>query len=72
MITQITMYQTTDETQFSNRRLAEAYEDTQEMLKYVDEHPIHTDWEPTADGSNLKDWLKDNPRIHIILLPEEE
>jgi len=71
MIKKVTMYEAGDGTRFMYKELAERYEEHKELYAYIDEHPI---FEQAGDGSvsgdDFHDWLKDNPRVFVKLLPE--
>lgn len=68
----VTMYKTDEGKLYATKAEADLNEAKEELLGYVDRFPIHGNVDGcTIYGDLFSQWLKDNPRIYIQLLPEE-
>ncbi len=69
MAKMIKVYETSDGAHHRSRDAATQHEELIELESYVNENRIYTNTE-VIDGTEFIEWLKENPRIHIQLLPE--
>ncbi len=72
MTKMITVYETSDGAHHRSRAAADRHDELIELEAYVNENRIcnFTNAE-VIDGAEFMEWLKENPRIHTQLLPEE-
>ncbi len=71
MVKKVTVYETSDGIQHISRDAAVYHEELIELQAYVDENRIYIGGSSSADGADFMDWIKDNPRIYVRLLPTE-
>ncbi len=65
------LYETSDGTYHKSRDAAKQHEELLELESYVNENRIYTNTE-VIDGAEFMEWLKENPRIRILLRRPEE
>ncbi len=70
MAKMIKVYETSDGALHRSRDAATQHEELLALEAYVDANRIYASID-TVDGAEFMEWLKENPRIHIQLLPEE-
>ena len=70
MPTEITMWTARDGTSFDTEAFAIQYEIRLDLIEYIDENPIYSSGSQKINGKDFLEWIGDNPRIYIQLLPE--
>lgn len=71
MAKKITKYEARDGTLHSSMDAANQYENLLDLYVYLDENPIYCGTEYPVKGQDFGLWLKDQPRVFVMLLPDE-
>ncbi|MCP4495054.1 MAG: hypothetical protein GY820_48305 [Gammaproteobacteria bacterium] len=71
MVKKITLHEASDGIQHTTHDAAVYHEELAVLRDYVDENRIYIRGSRSVDGADFTDWLEDNPRIYIRLLPTE-
>ncbi len=70
MSEEITVWKASDGSTFNSKIEADHHEIQLDIFNYISDNPIYTITNHIT-GNEFNKWLKDNPRIFIQLLPEE-